>query len=704
MQRIFTTCEPQFLPASGHNLVELRASEAVPSRGAAPSVRFFARSPSASRGGLATSVPATWRDERTLVARAPETPYVGRAAVQVALGSNGTLLATLHHVTFYDAAFESIAPSAGPVGGGTEVTVRGQGLVETGRARALVHARLQRAPVGPLGLRAQHRATVGKEWRERAVPARVLNGSALAFVMPPCGAACDGASAAREWSVHVAVGLLGDAPRPVWAAVRRGIFWYRREPTIASVLPSATPVAGGAPLLVRTRGGSAREEPPVLSLHDERHTVVLAGCNATDGDGGGDGTLLRCVAPPWPWPTRAALSASVDGQRFAPTAHRLTYFAPLAPTALSPRAGPTHGGSAVRLLVGGDRAAAARAAASAAAVLLGASAPSTAPLAVRARCRFTAAGGARRGGRAAAAVEGPGTLQTDGAVRCAAPRAAHAGPVEVTAALRPTAPAAAGENATSWSAPLRFDYYEPPSISSIAPSSGPADGGTRVSVRGARFSVADGGVGFSVHAELGASASSDAAPVIEWDGEATVPFPRIAVVAPDELVMVSAALPPQLVRPGAPAVRAGVTFLPNGHDAAGAPFPFTFYTLRLDGVAPAQGPGCGGTRVRVLGGGWPAPGRLDDSRAAVRWTAARGVAACAGAPPRTVEAASVGGDAIETLAPALPRGCGAALEVSLNGQQYEPLGTGGVAYTAVSDCGRGAHAAALVPPRALTSS
>ena len=54
------------------------------------------------------------------------------------------------------------------------------------------------------------------------------------------------------------------------------------------------------------------------------------------------------------------------------------------------------------------------------------------------------------------------------------------------------------------------------------------------------------------------------------------------------------------------------------------------------------------------------------------------------------------------LAPALPRGCGAALEVSLNGQQYEPLGTGGVAYTAVSDCGRGAHAAALVPPRALT--
>ena len=66
-----------------------------------------------------------------------------------------------------------------------------------------------------------------------------------------------------------------------------------------------------------------------------------------------------------------------------------------------------------------------------------------------------------------------------------------------------------------------------------------------------------------------------------------------------------------------------------------------------------------------------------------------------------VEAASVGGDAIETLAPALPRGCGAALEVSLNGQQYEPLGTGGVAYTAVSDCGRGAHAAALVPPLAL---
>ena len=86
----------------------------MPSRGAAPSVRFFARSPSASRGGLAASVPATWRDERTLVARAPETPYVGRAAVQVALGGDGTLLATLHHVTFYDAAFESIAPSAQP--------------------------------------------------------------------------------------------------------------------------------------------------------------------------------------------------------------------------------------------------------------------------------------------------------------------------------------------------------------------------------------------------------------------------------------------------------------------------------------------------------------------------------------------------------------------------------------------------------------
>ena len=312
-----------------------------------------------------------------------------------------------------------------------------------------------------------------------------------------------------------------------------------------------------------------------------------------------------------------------------------------------------------------------------------------------ARRRFTAAGGAAAG--AAAAVEGPG-IDADGAVRCAAPRAAHAGPVEVTAALRPTAPAAAGENATSWSAPLRFDYYEPPSISSITPSSGPADGGTRVSVRGARFSVADGGVGFRVRAELGASASSDAAPVIEWDGEATVPFPRIAVVAPDELVMVSAALPPQLVRPGAPAVRAGVTFLPNGHDAAGAPFPFDFYTLRLDGVAPAQGPGCGGTR--------PRPGRRLAHGAARRQPCggavdgARG-AACAGAPPRTVEAASVGGDAIETLAPALPRGCGAALEVSLNGQQYEPLGTGGVAYTAVSDCGRGAHAAALVPPLAL---
>ena len=158
-------------------------------------------------------MPATWRDERTLVARAPETPYVGRAAVQVALGGNGTLLATLHHVTFYDAA-SSRSRRRRAVGGGTEVTVRGQGLVETGRARALV----QRAAAARAGraarLRAQHRATVGKEWRERAVPARVLNGSALAFAMPPCGAACDGASAAREWSVHVAVGLLGDCAAP----------------------------------------------------------------------------------------------------------------------------------------------------------------------------------------------------------------------------------------------------------------------------------------------------------------------------------------------------------------------------------------------------------------------------------------------------------------------------------------------------------
>ena len=308
MQR-FDAVEPSFLSSSRAELVEVRAPAAVPSRGSSPAVRFYARARGAV-GGLSASVPATWRDERTLVAHAPVTPFVGRAAVQVALGGNQSeLLATLLHVTFFDAAFDALAPSAGPVSGGTEVVIRGRGLVETGRARALVHARLQRAPTGPLGLRAQHRATVGKEWRERVVPARVLNGSALAFAMPPCGAACDGASAAREWSVHVAVGLLGDAPRPVWAAVRLGIFWYRREPTIASVLPSATPVAGGAPLLVRTRGGSAREEPPVLSLHDERHTVVIAGCNATDGDGGGVGTLLRCVAPPWPWPSRAALSA-----------------------------------------------------------------------------------------------------------------------------------------------------------------------------------------------------------------------------------------------------------------------------------------------------------------------------------------------------------------------------------------------------------
>ena len=89
--------------------------------------------------------------------------------------------------------------------------------------------------------------------------------------------------------------------------------------------------------------------------------------------------------------------------------------------------------------------------------------------------------------------------------------------------------------------------------------------------------------------------------------------------------------------------------------------------------------------------------------AAAQYADARAAAARALRRRDAVEAASVGGDAIETLAPALPRGCGAALEVSLNGQQYEPLGTGGVAYTAVSDCGRGAHAAALVPPRALAS-
>ena len=161
----------------------------------------------------------------------------------------------------------------GAIGGGDEKTANaGAGARrDEARARARPRAAAARAGRAARPPRAPPRGGIPRSGAsapslERAQRAR------RARSRPPCGAACDAASAAREWSVRARRRALGDAPREVWAGrpPRQELLSLWREPTSLGAVGDA----GGR------RRAAARRHP-----RRRRRAKLACGCSASTTSG-----------------------------------------------------------------------------------------------------------------------------------------------------------------------------------------------------------------------------------------------------------------------------------------------------------------------------------------------------------------------------------------------------------------------------------
>ena len=360
--------------------------------------------------------------------------------------------------------------------------------------------------------------------------------------------------------------------------VGRAGFTYLAPAVASSVLPTIGPTAGGTALMVAgalLHGGSdyrcrftredssfTREEPAVLV---------------------GDVVTCNSSAVPLAVAALEALSISLNGQQYisddTPAMPSLTFSVLAAPTVFqfSPASGPAAGGTLVALSLGGP----------------------AEPSATH-TCRF------RFGAAQAGAIDVNGTAATGAGasiVLCRAPALPqNATYYEGEMARRsfyeesnyftpPGYPQPSLEyslNAQQFTADARpFTFHSPMAISSVSPSSGPNDGGARVTIRG-----------FGLWGSQGALTDVRCA-----FGDATVPASRAGVggESASNLVCISPATI-RLVTPRMYPLRVALNGQQYSAPAADA---FQVYDPPIiSSLSPASGPATtGGTSITIAGRG-----------------------------------------------------------------------------------------------------
>jgi len=294
---------------------------------------------------------------------------------------------------FRDVLVESIAPSEGPVEGGTPVTVRGTGFAAD--ARLMIGGR-------------------------RALAIEVVDDQTIIAITPP--------GTAGTADVHV-------SQASAVAALRRG-FTYTRRPAVDMVIPAAGPVTGGTRVTVRGAGFGA---PAAVWFGDvQSPSVAILGEDAVEAvtpAAAGPGPVAVSVSTPRGLARLDAAFFYVQGA---------TTGGPLRLLAVTPATGSVLGGERVALVASGL--------------------PADGELSV-----LFGAGAATV--ESVDAAHGMAFLRT--------PAVPAPGPVDV---------AAVGSTGGD-TLPDGFRYEAGLAVTAVAPASGPAEGGTPVTVLGAGFAA-----------------------------------------------------------------------------------------------------------------------------------------------------------------------------------------------------------------------
>ncbi|WP_345718827.1 beta strand repeat-containing protein [Kineosporia mesophila] len=365
----------------------------------------------------------------------------------------------------------AVAPSAGPVSGGTTVVVTGIGF--TGASSV------------SFGSTAATSFTVDSGTRITAVA--------------PAGTA--GAVDVRVTTVGGTSGVVGG-----------DVYTYVAAPTVTLVAPSAGPLAGGSTVVVTGTGFTGASAVSFGSGSATSYVVNSA-------------TQITAVAPPGSAGTVDVRVTAVGGTSAVVVADRFSYQAAPAITGLSPTHGPVGGGTLVSIT--------------------GSS--------------FTGATTVTFDGIAAAGVI---AVSTDTLIIAQAP--AHvAGPVSVVVTAPGGTSAAAG-----------FLYVGTPVVSGLSPLNGPIAGGTSVVITGTGFTTGSG------------------ATAVQFGGT------NASTYTVNSDTQITAVTPPH----GAGAAGVTVTTADGGTSAPGT---FTYIPVpTVTGISPAQGPEAGGISVIVGGTGF----------------------------------------------------------------------------------------------------
>ncbi|CAN7403178.1 IPT/TIG domain-containing protein [Aminobacter sp. LjRoot7] len=485
------------------------------------------------------------------------TSPAGTGTVDVTVTSPGGTSATTAADQFtYVAAptVTSISPTAGPAGGGTSVTITGTNLsgataVTFGGAAAAgysVNSTTQITATSPAGSgTVDVRVTTagGTSAISAADQFTYVATPIVTYVSPWFGPTAGGTTVAISGT------NLSGATSVTFGAVSAS-FTVISATQIAATSPAGA--AGTVDITVTTPGGtsatSASDQftyvapPTVTALSANRGStagggsVTLTGTgftHATDVTFGGatagfiaidDTNIVVFSLPAHSAGLVNVVVTSPGGASAAAAANEFTYIAPPTVTAVSPTSGPTAGGTSVILTGTG----------------------------------FTGATDVNLGAAAATF-----DVNSDTQITATSP-AGSAGTVDITVRT------VGGTSATS--AADQFTYVAPPTVTSITPTSGPASGGTFITITGTGFT--------------GATA-------VSFGGTAATSF---TFISPTQITATSPA--------GSGTVDVRVTAV-GGTSAVSAADQFTYIPApTVTSISPTSGPTAGGTTVVITGTGF----------------------------------------------------------------------------------------------------
>ena len=459
------------------------------------------------RLGSSTVLAGTATSEGVLCAPTPASAtlgdgiYGGAATVPVRISLNGqdyspTRDEDAPHFSFYETPYiQRIRPTAGPVRGGTSITLSGLRLSAGGWASTLTMALRLGSPSSYQPLNASTLDEDGTSLITSPTAPPLADCTRLCCVLRPDGLAHEGCAASDAAAAPAAPAgacsscfvSLGIAPNSLnfdwpYPPVRYA-FYDSSNLTITSVFPHSGPEQGGTEVTIygsalhpagaaaedaRCRFGSDISESLPVSWADPGGTMVVCGPTppfaqsaaegeAEEGAARGNSSGLRLLL----------VSVAPNGVDFESGAQNVTFYVypEPSPSTMLPHSGPAAGGTSILVAGSGLE-------------------PGPHTSVALARCRY--------GRREPGAVVNVSSIDTEG-IRCDANPSTSLYTIGVDKGLQI---ALNGQQFSPAGLGLPFRYYVQPELSRIWPTGGPVTGGTPVTLFGRGFDRIDiAGVG-----------------------------------------------------------------------------------------------------------------------------------------------------------------------------------------------------------------